>query len=55
MIRLELGAPAADDDKPNSTEWKMHSVMGVRRKWHNPVDTTQTVGEFGIWKVRERK
>jgi hypothetical protein len=55
VIRLELGATAADDVKPKSTGWKIRSVMGVRRKWYNPVETTQTVGEFGIWRVRERE
>jgi len=43
------------DDKPKSTKWKMRSVMGVRRQWYNPVETSQTVGEFGIWRLREKK
>ena len=43
------------DDKPKSTGWKMRSVMGVKRRWYNPVETTQTVGEFGIWRLREKK
>jgi len=45
----------AIDEKPKSTGWKMRSVMGTKRKWYNPVETTQTVGEFGIWKLREKK
>lgn len=43
------------ESEPKSTGWKMRSVMGSRRRWYNPVETDQTVGEFGIWKLRERK
>jgi hypothetical protein len=43
------------DNKPKSTGWKMRSVMGTKRQWYNPVETAQTVGEFGIWQLRERK
>ena len=43
------------EDKPKSTGWKMRSVIGTKRKWYNPVETAQTVGEFGIWRLRERK
>jgi len=40
---------------PKSTGWKIRSIVGTKRKWYNPVETTQTVGEFGIWRLRERK
>jgi hypothetical protein len=43
------------ETKPKSTGWKMRSIVGTKRKWYNPVETTQTVGEFGIWRLRERK
>ena len=43
------------DDKPKSIGWKMRSITGAKRKWYNPVETTQTVGEFGIWRLREKK
>ena len=46
---------ATIESEPKSTGWKMRSVMGTKRRWYNPVETTQTVGEFGIWKLRERK
>jgi len=49
------GLLRAIDDKPKSTGWKMRSVTGTRRKWYNPVETKQTVGEFGIWRLRENK
>ncbi len=45
----------AIDTEPKSAGWKMRSVMGTKRKWYNPVETTQTIGEFGIWKLREKK
>ncbi len=41
--------------EPKSTGWKMRSVIGTKRKWYNPVETAQTIGEFGIWKLREAK
>jgi hypothetical protein len=43
------------ENEPKSTGWKMRSITGARRKWYNPVETSQTVGEFGIWKLREGK
>ena len=43
------------DNKPKSTGWKMRSITGTRRKWYNPVETAQSVGEFGIWRLRENK
>jgi hypothetical protein len=45
----------AIEAKPKSTGWKMRSIVGTKRKWYNPVETTQTVGEFGIWRLREKK
>lgn len=43
------------ENEPKTTGWKMRSIVGIRRKWYNPVETTQTVGEFGIWKLRQKK
>jgi hypothetical protein len=43
------------ETEPKSTGWKMRSVIGTKRKWYNPVETAQTIGEFGIWKLRETK
>ena len=45
----------AVEKQPKSAAWKMRSVMGTKRKWYNPVETAQTVGEFGIWRLRETK
>jgi hypothetical protein len=43
------------DNQPKTTGWKIRSVTGARRKWYNPVETSQTVGEFGIWRLRDNK
>ena len=45
----------AIDDEPKSTGWKMRSMVGAKKRWYNPVETSQTIGEFGIWDLRERK
>jgi len=45
----------AVNNEPKTTGWKMRSVVGAKRRWYNPVESTQTVGEFGIWKLREAK
>jgi hypothetical protein len=46
---------SAIETEPKSTGWKMRSLIGTKRKWYNPVETTQTVGEFGIWRLRENR
>jgi hypothetical protein len=43
------------EDEPKSGGWKMRSMVGPKKRWYNPVETAQTVGEFGIWKLREKK
>jgi hypothetical protein len=43
------------DAEPKSTGWKMRSTIGNKKRWYNPVETTQTVGEFGLWKLQEKK
>jgi hypothetical protein len=45
----------AIDKQSKSAAWRMRSVMGTKRTWYNPVETAQTVGEFGIWRLREKK
>lgn len=39
------------DEEPKTTGWKMRSMIGAKRRWYNPVETTETVGEFGIWRL----
>lgn len=40
---------------PKSFRWKLRSLTGTRKQWYNPVETEETVGEFGIWRLRERE
>lgn len=37
---------------PKSLGWKIRSAVGTRKRWYNPVETEETVGEFGIWRLR---
>ena len=39
---------------PKSLRWKTRSLIGTRKRWYNPVETEETVGEFGIWRLREQ-
>jgi hypothetical protein len=39
------------DREPKSSGWKMRSIVGARKRWYEPVETSQTVGEFGIWRL----
>jgi hypothetical protein len=41
------------EKEPKTSGWKMRSLLGTKRKWYNPVETAETVGEFGIWKLRK--
>lgn len=45
----------ASANEPKSTGWKMRSIVGTKKIWYNHVETAQTIGEFGIWRLRERK
>jgi len=42
------------DEEPKSTGWRMRSSIGTKKRWYNPVETTQTVGAFGLWKLKEK-
>jgi len=39
------------DNEAKTTGWKMRSVIGNRRRWYSPVESTESVGEFGIWRL----
>lgn len=39
------------ENEPKSTGWKMRSTIGAKKRWYEPVETSQTVGEFGIWRL----
>ncbi len=44
----------AIDSVPKSLRWKLRAIIGSRKKWYNPVETEETVGEFGVWRLREQ-
>jgi hypothetical protein len=39
------------EKEPRTSGWKMRSIVGAKKRWYNPVETSQTVGEFGIWRL----
>jgi hypothetical protein len=43
----------AANSVPKSLRWKLRAILGSRIKWYNPVETEETVGGFGIWRLRE--
>src|SRR5712691_698212 len=43
----------AANSVPKSLRWRLRAIVGPRRKWYNPVETEETVGEFGIWRLRD--
>ncbi len=43
---------SAANSAPKSFKWLLRSKLGTRKRWYNPVETEETVGEFGIWRLR---
>lgn len=43
------------DMESKSFRWKRRAVIGNKVKWYRPVETTETVAGFGIWKLRENR
>jgi len=41
------------EDEPKSFGWKMRSKVGTSKKWYNDVETPESVGGFGIWRLRD--
>ena len=39
--------------EPKSLRWKMRARIGPRMRWYELVETAETVGEFGIWRLTE--
>ncbi len=37
---------------PKSLRWRLRAVARTKKKWYNPVETEETVGGFGIWRLR---
>ena len=50
------GLLAHIEREPKSLKWKARAPIGPRMRWYEPVETAETVGEFGIWRlIEERK
>jgi len=41
------------DEEPKSLKWKLRAPVGPRMTWYNPVETDETIGEFGIWRLKD--
>jgi len=41
------------EDHPKTIGWKARSKLGTRKQWYRDVETQQTVGDFGIWRLKE--
>jgi len=42
------------EKEPKTTRWKMRAVVGPRKRWYAPVETAETVGDFGIWRLIQK-
>jgi hypothetical protein len=40
--------------EPKTTGWKLRSVIGAKKRWYAHVETSETVGEFHIWRLKEK-
>ena len=43
----------AIEDRPKSFGWKMRAKLGTTKQWYKTVETPATVGDFGIWTLRD--
>lgn len=41
--------------EPKSLKWKARARIGSKMRWYEPVETMETVGEFGIWRLAEER
>jgi len=41
--------------EPKTTGWKLRSIVGAKKRWYQPVETAETVGEFHIWRLKETR
>lgn len=39
--------------QPKTIKWKFRSKIGTKQRWYEPVETMDTVGDFGIWRLRD--
>jgi len=43
------------EEEPKSLRWKTRARIGPKMRWYEPVETMETVGEFGIWRLAEQR
>ncbi|MFQ6000677.1 MAG: hypothetical protein ACE5LG_03315 [Anaerolineae bacterium] len=43
------------EEEPKSLRWRSRARVGPRMRWYEPVETMETVGEFGIWRLAEER
>jgi hypothetical protein len=41
------------EEHPKSFGWNARSKLGTKSKWYRDVETPQTIGDFGLWRLRE--
>jgi len=41
--------------EPKSLRWKTRARIGPKMRWYEPVETMETVGGFGIWRLAEER
>lgn len=39
--------------QPKTIKWALRSKIGTKQRWYEPVETMATVGDFGIWRLRD--
>jgi hypothetical protein len=44
---------ACIDEGSKSLKWKLRAPIGAKMTWYNPVETDETIGEFGIWRLKD--
>ena len=42
------------DAEKKGMKWKSRSIVGSKKAWYRPVETTETVGDFGIDTLRKQ-
>ena len=43
------------EQRPKSFRWRMRAKLGITKRWYNEVETPSTVGDFGLWRLRETR
>jgi len=41
--------------EPKSLRWKTRARVGPKMRWYEPVETMESVGGFGIWRLAEEQ